>query len=166
LQARWCAGQGGVKARAGAGQAQGQDAHKVGVTWGMWATHVGSLRAGEGCAHRKDDVTLLSSPHRCWECAGEDRERTSVRVRAVQCAEVGATVSTKAGRRVDVYMVVQGNRGKDEGGCVRACRARRRGEGRRASRWGHVHRRLSIRACQEDKGRRARQCRSTHARAC
>ena len=38
-----------------------------------------------------------------------------MRARAVQCAEVGATVSAKAGRRVNARVVVQGNRGKDKG---------------------------------------------------
>ena len=38
-----------------------------------------------------------------------------MRARAVQCTEVGVTVSTKVGRCVNVCVVVQGNRGKDEG---------------------------------------------------
>ena len=38
-----------------------------------------------------------------------------MRARAVQCAEVGTTVSVKAGRRMNVRVVVQGNCGKDEG---------------------------------------------------
>ena len=58
-----------------------------------------------------------------------------MRARAVQCAKVGATVSAKAGRRVNVRVVVQGNRGKDEGN---------RGK---------------------DEGKRARQHRCTHVRA-
>ena len=37
-------------------------------------------------------------------------------MRVGQCAEVGATVSTKAGKHMDVDVVVQGDCGKDEGG--------------------------------------------------
>ena len=33
-------------------QGRGRGAHEVGVTWCMWPVHVGSLRAGEGHAHR------------------------------------------------------------------------------------------------------------------
>jgi hypothetical protein len=52
---RHCCERDGV--RGGAGQGQGRGAHEVGVTWGMWAAHVGSLRAGEGRAHQKGDAS-------------------------------------------------------------------------------------------------------------
>ena len=105
--------------RGGAGQGQGQGAHEVGVTWGMWAVHVGSLRVGEGRAHRKGDVAVLSSPRRCWECAGEGRERASEGGAMCRSGRDGGQVRGRPYGR-------QGDRGKDEGGhaCVRAPRAR------------------------------------------
>ena len=77
------------------------------------------MEHGRACAHHAKRavhviVASLSSPHRYWKCAGEGGERASVRVRAVQCTKGGTTVSVKAGRRVNVHVVVQGNRGKDE----------------------------------------------------
>ena len=85
--------------------------------------HEGRAGQGEVCeqSRRRCDnrnsaiVASSSSPHRYWKCAGEGRERASVRARAVQCTKGGTTVSMKAGRRVNVHVVVQGNRGKDEG---------------------------------------------------
>ena len=97
-------------------------------------------RARARCMSSHDDnatiatalVTPSLSPHCCWKCVGEGGERASVRARAMQCAEVGVTVSAKAGRRVNVRVVVQGNCGKDEGKRVRQhrcmhARARRAG---------------------------------------
>ena len=46
---------------------------------------------------------------------GEGRQRASVRVRAMQCTEVGVTVSAKAGRCMNAHVVMQGNHRKDEG---------------------------------------------------
>ena len=92
-------------------------------------------RAGRGevreqsrqwCDNRDSTIVASSSsPHRYWKCAGEGGERASVRARAMQCTEGGTTVSVKAGRRVNVRVVVQGNCGKDEGKRVRQHRCTR-----------------------------------------
>ena len=50
-------GQGDGEGGARAGQGRGWGAHEVGATRGIWAMHVGSLRAGEGRAHQKGDVS-------------------------------------------------------------------------------------------------------------
>ena len=50
-------GRGQGDGEGGARVGRGRGAHEVGVTRGMWAVHVRSLRAGEGCAHRKGDVS-------------------------------------------------------------------------------------------------------------
>ena len=49
----WGQGDGKGGARVG----RGRGAHEVGVTRGIWAMHIGSLRAGEGRAHRKGDAS-------------------------------------------------------------------------------------------------------------
>jgi hypothetical protein len=52
-----CCERDSVWARAGSRQGQGRGAHNVGMTWVMQAMHVGSLRAGEGRAHRKGNAS-------------------------------------------------------------------------------------------------------------
>ena len=98
--------------RGGVGQGQGRGMHKVGVTWGMWAVHVGSPRVGEGHAHWKGDVTVLSSPHRCWECVGEGRERASKGGTMCQSGHDGEHEGRQA--RGHPYGC-QGDHGKDKG---------------------------------------------------
>ena len=89
---------------------------------------------------------------------------TSVRVRAGQCTKVGARVSAKTSRRVDIRVVVQGDRGKDKGG-LRACRVRQRGEGRQVSGRDRAHRGPSVRAYQEDEGESVGTCVHIHVRS-
>ena len=56
--ARECGpGRGQGNGEGGARAGRGRGAHEVGAMRGIWAVHIGSLRAGEGCAHWKGDAS-------------------------------------------------------------------------------------------------------------